>query len=107
MRVISTYIHGFADYTVGALLLVVPWLFGVAGNNPATWVPVAIGASFILYSLMTDYELGLVDLLPVSTHLTLDFFAGAFLAASPWMYGFANQLFMPYLLVGFFSMAAA
>jgi hypothetical protein len=28
MRFIPTRIHGFLDYAVGVLLIVVPWLFG-------------------------------------------------------------------------------
>jgi hypothetical protein len=37
MRFIPTRIHGFLDYAVGVLLIVVPWLFGFAAGGAETW----------------------------------------------------------------------
>ena len=54
---LPTRIHGVLDYTVGALLIALPFLLGF-GGGAQTWVPVALGAAAIVYSLFTDYELG-------------------------------------------------
>src|SRR4051812_22747100 len=63
MRVIPTRIHGIMDYLMGALLIVAPWLFGM-GRGPAMWIPIMLGAGALSYSLLTDYELGVVRTIP-------------------------------------------
>ena len=65
------------------------------------------GSAAILYSLLTDYEFGAVRLLPMSGHLVLDGVAGAALAASPWLFSFAREVFWPHLLFGLFSVVAS
>ena len=57
----------------------------------------------VLYSPFTNYECGLVPRLPVQTHLALDVVVGGFLAASPWLFGFADRVWAPHLLLGLFS----
>src|SRR4051812_47089567 len=88
MRVIPTRVHGVLDYVVGALLIAAPWLFHFNEGGAETWVPVVLGAGAILYSLCTDYELGLLRLIPMATHLMLDLGSGVLLALSPWLFGF-------------------
>lgn len=100
MRVIPTRAHGWIDYLMGILLVCAPWVLGFARNGAETWVPVIIGASVIVYSLCTNYELGIVKAIPMRSHLTLDFLGGGLLAASPWLFGFSEYIFLPHLLVG-------
>jgi hypothetical protein len=107
MRFLPTRLHGIIDYLWGVALLAAPWLFGFADGGPAQWLAVVFGIGAILYSLVTDYELGLVRLIPMSLHLMLDGLAGAFLAVSPWLFGFADRIFLPHLLFGLFSVAAS
>ena len=107
MRFIPTRIHGILDYTVGALLVAMPWLFEFARGQSETWVPLFLGAGAILYSLVTNYELGLVRRLPRSTHLSLDLASGVVLATSPWVFGFAGYVWVPHLVVGLFEIGAA
>jgi hypothetical protein len=107
MRFLPTRIHGFVDYLWGILLVPMPHLAGFADNQAATWVAWIFGAAAILYSLATDYELGLVRLIPMRAHLGLDGLAGAILAASPWLFGFADRVRWPHLAFGLFSVAAS
>ena len=107
MRFIPTRIHGIADYLLGLLLVAAPWLFGFADGGAATWVPVVLGVGVVLYSLLTDYELGLVRRIPMQTHLTLDLAGGAVLAASPWVFGFADRVWLPHLVFGLLEIGAA
>jgi hypothetical protein len=39
-------------------------------------------------------------------HLLLDLAGGAVLAASPWIFGFADRVFWPHVLFGLFSVVA-
>jgi hypothetical protein len=107
MRFLPTRIHGFIDYLWGILLIAAPHLFGFAGGRTATWVAWIFGAGAILYSLATDYELGPVRLIPMPAHLALDGIAGAILAASPWLFGFADQVRWPHLAFGVVSVVAS
>jgi hypothetical protein len=66
-------------------------------------VPVVLGIGLIAYSLFTDYELGVWRVFPMSVHNLYDIGAGALLAASPWIFGFADEsanVWAPHLIVG-------
>ena len=107
MRFLPTRVHGAIDYLWGAALMATPWLFGFADGGPAQWVAFLFGAGAILYSLATDYELGAIRLFPMPMHLAFDAVAGALLAASPWLFGFADRVVGPHLAFGLFSVAAS
>ena len=107
MRVVPTSVHGVVDYVWSLLLLSSPWVLGYADASPATWLPVAFGLAGILYSLGTDYELGLFPLIGMRTHLGIDLLAGVSLAASPWLFGFAGRVCWPHLAFGLFAVAAS
>jgi hypothetical protein len=107
MRFLPTRVHGVIDYLWGVALLATPWLFGFSDVAAATWLAVIFGVGAILYSLVTDYELGVFRILPMTLHLGLDGLAGAFLAASPWLFGFADRVFWPHLVFGLFSVVAS
>ncbi|WP_205511817.1 SPW repeat protein [Longitalea arenae] len=107
MRWIATKTHGYLDYLMGILLIAAPWIFGFAREGAETWVPVVIGAGVILYSLITDYELGASPVISMRTHLMLDLIGGALLAVSPWLFGFADYVWQPHLIFGILEMGAA
>lgn len=107
MRFLPTRLHGAIDYLWGLALLATPWLLGYADVTAAKWLAVVFGVGAILYSLVTDYELGLLRLLPMPLHLVLDGIGGAFLAASPFLFGFADRVYLPHLLFGLFSVLAS
>lgn len=108
MRFIPTRIHGMLDYSMGLLLILAPWLLGFddAANRWAVYVPVGLGISMLVISAMTRYELGLVKAIPMSTHLTIDVIAGLFLAVSPWLFGFADEIAWPHVLFGLLEVGA-
>ena len=107
MRFIPTRVHGILDYLIGVLLIAAPWLFVFARGGAETWVPVILGAGTILYSMFTDYELGVVHSISMPAHLMLDAGAGVFLAISPWLFGFADFVWVPHVVVGLFEVLAA
>jgi hypothetical protein len=106
MKIISTKVHGVLDYMMGVLLIASPWILGFAENGMQLWVPLILGVLTIIYSLMTDYELGLSDNISMRTHLVIDFISGALLAASPWIFGFAAEVYLPHLVLGLVEMGA-
>src|SRR5688500_5249271 len=106
MRFISTRTHGVIDYLMGALLIVAPYLLGFADGTAAQWVPQIVGAALIGAALLTDYELGVVRMIPMPVHLGLDVAAGVLLAASPWLFGFAGRVWVPHLIFGLAEIGA-
>ena len=110
-RPITSRVHGMLDYAVGVVLVVSPWLFGFSDvGGAAVAVPMVVGALVLLQSLMTDYELSVENALPLPVHLAADVVAGAFLAASPWLFGFADEgvaAWLPHLLIGVGMVAVA
>ena len=78
---ISTKTHGIIDYGTAAGLLALPRLLRM---DP--FVTKLLTGSAILtavYSLFTNYELGLFKVLPMKAHLGLDAAQSAALAAAP------------------------
>lgn len=84
------------------LLIATPWLFGFVdiGTNPESVIPILLGTAVAAYSLFTDYEWGAVRGIPMTIHLWLDAIGGIFLAASPWLFGFAGEVYLPHLILG-------
>jgi len=107
MRIIPTKIHGILDYLMGVLLIASPWLFNFHRGGAETYVPILLGAGVIFYSLLTNYELGLIKKITMPMHLGFDLIGGAFLAASPWLFGFADYIFLPHLILGILEIGAS
>ncbi|HEY9488916.1 MAG TPA: SPW repeat protein [Chryseosolibacter sp.] len=107
MRFLPTKVHGVLDYLMGILLIASPWIFDFARGEAETWVPVILGSAVIIYSLLTDYELGLSRNISMSTHLALDLWSGILLAASPWLFGFYEYVYLPHLIFGLLEVVAS
>lgn len=108
MRFFTTYVHGILDYIVGAVLIVAPNIFGFSKvGGVAVLLPRVLGVAAIVVSLLTNYltnyEWGLMKVIPMPVHLGIDFLSGALLAASPWVFGFATDpanAWMPHVVFG-------
>jgi|SRR5690554_2211326 len=106
MRFISSKSHGILDYLTGIVLILAPWIFGFANGGSAQIVPIVVGAAIIGMSLFTDYEMSAVKSIPLNFHLGTDIVAGIFLAISPWLFGFADVIIWPHVLVGILEIGA-
>ena len=103
LRVIPTSVHGVIDYAAGGALYATPALLGLDDVPASARTLRLAGGGAIGSSLLTDYEVGLVKLIPMPVHLTLDVMSGALVAASPWLFGFAgggSRYWMPHALMG-------
>lgn len=103
---ISTKIHGYLDYILGATLIVLPLILEIPSGAAST-VLVVLGVWVIVYSLITDYELGLLKILSMKTHLVIDLVGGALLIAAPWLFGFADETFWPFVILGVLEIGAS
>jgi hypothetical protein len=105
MRFVPTLFHGFADYVVGLMVLGMPFYYGWSGTQRTPLV--LLGALVILYSLLTDYELGLIRVLRIRFHLLLD---GVFAVARfllPPLLALPQYARGPIYVIGFLALALA
>jgi len=107
MRFMTTRMHGIADYLVGIVLIIAPYLFGFADGSAAQWIPQILGVGAIAYSLLTDYELGAMRVIPMPVHLGIDFMSGLLLLVSPWLFGFADRVYWPHVIFGLIEIGAS
>ena len=92
MKIIPKFYHGVLDYLSGLLLFVAPNLLGFADMGGAVaWVPRIVGFMILLQAIMTDYELGVMKIIPISMHLMTDYVVGVFMVAAPFLFGFYND----------------
>ena len=100
MRFVPTWIHGIADWLLGILLIAVPYILGFARGGAETFVPVALGITGLIVTFFTNHEYGIVRRIPMIGHLWVDGFAGILLATSPWIFGFADAVWIPHVVLG-------
>lgn len=106
MKHIDTITHGYLDYMMGVFLIAAPFMFDLESENMEGAVFIMFGVLTIAYTVLTSYELGLVKIIPMKTHLFLDVLSGIILASSPWIFGFANSIYLPYLILGLVEIGA-
>lgn len=106
IRFVPTGIHAYFDYLGGVGLIAAPFVFGFSSvGGAAVIIPMVLGAGLILYSLLTNYELGIpgVKFIPMTYHLIFDVVACVLLATSPFVFGFINQApnaWLPHIILG-------
>lgn len=97
---ISSKFHAVLDYVTGALLVIYPLERGWDFDSPPAQVMIAAGVATLVYSLLTDYDLGLAPYIPFKVHLGLDLLQGLFLIAAPWLLGFWEETYGMHLVIG-------
>ena len=68
MRFIPTKLHAPLDYIVGAGLIAATWIFQFSEQTTPTVLSIVLGSGLIVYSLFTDYELGVWRMFPMAVH---------------------------------------
>ncbi len=107
MKIISTKVHGVLDYVMGLFLIASPWILNFADGTAAQKVPVILGIAMLVMSVLTDYEFGAIRKISMRVHLTVDLISGILLAASPWILGFADRVYLPHLILGIAEIGAS
>ncbi|MCF2446720.1 SPW repeat protein [Dyadobacter sp. CY345] len=107
MKILSTKVHGILDYLSGILLIALPWILGFDDVETASRVVLVVGVMILLMSVLTNYEAGFLKRIPMNVHLNIDIVTGLLLAASPWILGFSDQVYLPHLIMGLFETVAA
>jgi hypothetical protein len=108
-RPIDTTLHGATDYQAAATLTTLfPRLAGIENTRSARQIRIA-GAIHGGYSLLTDYPLGVVKLIPYRAHLAIDAIGALALAATPFVTGQfreARSQWLPHVGLALFEFAS-
>lgn len=103
MRFLSTRAHGLIGSLVIAAALTTPALLRLEDVPASRHLLRLWGAGTITLTALTDFELGVVRVVPMSTHLAIDALAGPTLATAPWLLGGASagrRHWLPHAVVG-------
>jgi hypothetical protein len=107
LRFVPTQLHSAIDYLWAAAVIAMPWVLGYDSMFAVAMAPVFAGLFVIFYSVFTQYEYGVWGVFTMRNHLWMDFGVGLFLALSPWLFGFAREVWIPHVAFGCFAMIAA
>jgi hypothetical protein len=102
VRLLPAGLHAIADYAVGSALIVLAVIVG--GSAGAVGTGVVVGATILAVSLITNYPLGAVKILPFQVHSAGDYLAAALLFVAPFTLHFNHGdtgLTGVYLVAGF------
>lgn len=97
-KIINTRLHGILDYMSG-FILILPWIVCYYEKNNDTWILASVGALTVIMSLITDYEFGLIKVIPMKIHLVIDVLTALFLIILPFAFPLYHYaLYWPVLL---------
>ncbi len=97
-KIVSSKTHGIIDYIAAPLLVALPRLLKFPKR--ITMVLTGMAAFHALYSMLTNYELGIFKVLPYKGHLALDTDVATATVASPIMFTEAKPRVGPMLVAG-------
>lgn len=100
MRPLPTKLHAAFDYVIALLSILSPVIFQFGSGGLETLVPIGFGLLLILYSFFTDYEFSFTREIPLWVHFRMDQLGGIFMAATPWLLGFDEHVFLPNVIFG-------
>ena len=106
MQRMSTTTHGIVDYVVSGVIALLPKMMNTSPK--VTMLMEASAGTSAAYSAMTNYELGLVKVLPMKAHLALDAISGGMLLGAAMMFDDEEPDVRATLAgIGLFEIAAA
>lgn len=78
------------EYAAGVLFIAAPFIFDF-DDDAATAVAIVVGVLIIFVAAITNGPTSLVDSLPVSVHIVLDYALAAVLIAAPFLFGYSDE----------------
>jgi SPW repeat len=104
MQFITPRVHSIIGFIVGVALLFAPNIFGFSDvGGAAVAIPRILGVIVILSELTVRGSFSGAGFVSMRFHIWMDVIMGIFLAASPWLFGFADEevnAWVPHLVVG-------
>lgn len=89
MNIISVRAHGILDYGTVAGFSLIPTVFNLAGT-PA-YLCYLLAVIHLLMTVLTRFPLGIIRIIPLGVHKTVEAVVGPVLVLSPWILGFSPE----------------
>jgi hypothetical protein len=87
---VPVLVHGGLEYVVGVLFIAAPFLFGF-DSSAATAAAVVVGLLLLAFTATSALPTGLVRLVSIGVHVTVDFVLAVLLVALPFILGFTAE----------------
>jgi hypothetical protein len=87
---IPRLLHGVIEYAAGVLLIAAPFLLGFKAGA-AVAVSIVAGILVLVIAASTEGPSSLVNSIPLSVHVLLDYALAAILLASPFLFKFTDE----------------
>ncbi|MEL6833754.1 MAG: hypothetical protein AAFP77_12220 [Bacteroidota bacterium] len=89
MKFVTKQIHAYLDYPVAIALIGLPFLLGLGSSNPLAFqLSVITGVAALILTILTDHQLGVIQVIPYKTHLLVDFLVGVVFVLAPFLFSF-------------------
>ena len=96
---IPLFVHGVIEYVAAALLIVAPFLLDF-DSGAATALSIVVGVVILAIAAATDGPTSLVNQIPRSAHVALDYVLVVVLVAVPFLAGFSSETAPTALFIG-------
>lgn len=83
-------LHGMIEYAAGVLFIAAPFLFGFEASA-AVALSIVAGVVVLVVAATTEGSSSLIDSIPISVHVVLDYALAAVLVAAPFLFGFSGE----------------
>lgn len=87
---IPVILHGAIEYVAGVLLIAAPFLFGFEDDS-AVALSIGAGLVVLVVAASTDGPSSLVNQIPLTIHVGLDYILAVFLIVAPFALGFSGE----------------
>ena len=99
MRFLTSKSHGALDYVVVIFLWLSPAIFGL--SDFVSMITYVLGGIHLVLTLFTNFEFGLLKIIPFSLHGWIELAVSVNLVAAPWVLGFSENFVDRIFYVGF------
>jgi hypothetical protein len=87
---IPLFVHGMIEYVAAILLIAAPFLLDF-DSGAATALSIALGVVILVVAASTEGPTSLINQLPLSAHVVLDYVLAVVLIALPFLAGFSDE----------------
>jgi hypothetical protein len=90
MKFINNKVHGFLDYITVVVFVAIPSIFRLEGIPE--YLSYALAFVHLWMTALTNFEFGIVKVLPLKLHKWVELAVGPTLVVIPWVLGFAGDI---------------
>jgi hypothetical protein len=100
-NIVSTTFYGYFNYVLALVTMASPWLFNFWHvGGAALFPPLIFGWFQLIMAIFSVNKAGFMKIFPNQFHMVLDVFAGFVILVSPFLYNFADQVWVPHVIIG-------